>query len=128
MTTAHRLLAMASAGGLCLWSLGFQARSLADNADLQWIKGGGTPAAIQGTKGRQRLNCPLLVKPGDAALQPLSIPPDLVEAKNRLGCLSSSDAIYGPDGCPRQLCGPGRGVIPLPNGSTTPASPQLPPP
>lgn len=126
MTTARRLLAALSAGGLGLLAVGLPGRALAESADLQLIKGGGTPAAIQGIPSRQRLSCPLLVKPGDAELQPLSIAPDQVQAKNRLGCLSSSDAIYGPDGCPKQLCGAGRGVIPLPKGSPTPAAPQLP--
>jgi hypothetical protein len=128
MTTARRLLAIVGSGGLGLCVAGLQARALAESADLQLIKGGATPAAIQGMPSRQRLSCPLLVKPGEAGLQPLSIAPDQVTGKNRLGCLSSSDAIYGPDGCPNQLCGPGRGVIPLPPGSSSSAAPQLPAP
>jgi hypothetical protein len=60
-------------------------------------------------------------------LQPLRIPAAQVDAKNKLGCLSSADAIYGPDGCPSKLCGAGKGVIPLPAG-VTPATPQLPQP
>lgn len=128
MTTARRLMATLGAGGLCCCAIALPARALAESADLQLIKGGATPAAIQGGLSRQQLSCPLLVKPSEAGLQPLRIAPNQVEAKNRLGCLSSSDAIYGPDGCPKQLCGGGRGVIPLPEGSPSPTAPRLPAP
>ena len=107
MTTTRRLLAALSVLGLALSS------ARAENKDLQLIKGGATPAAIHGMPSTQRLSCPLLVKPTEAALQPLSIDPAQVDAKNRLGCLSNNDAIYGADGCPQKLCGASRGVIPL---------------
>jgi len=93
---------------------------------LNLIKGGGTPAAIDGIKTLTNA-CPLLVKPEDAALQPLPIDPAQVAGKNALGCLSAADAVYGPDGCPSKLCGAGRGVIPLP-ADVSPSSPQLPEP
>lgn len=61
--------------------------------------------------------CPLIVPVRLAALQPLHIPPVQVPLKNRFGCLSPADAIYGPDGCPRRLCGTSKGFqIPLPPG------------
>ncbi|MEB3166124.1 MAG: hypothetical protein VKO65_05570 [Cyanobacteriota bacterium] len=49
--------------------------------------------------------CRLVVPADLPALQPLRILPSQVAAKNRRGCLSPADAIYGPDGCPRRLCG-----------------------
>ena len=57
--------------------------------------------------------CRLVVPPGQSVLQPLKIRPDQVPLKNRLGCLSPADALYGPDGCPLRLCGPTKGVFPL---------------
>jgi hypothetical protein len=57
--------------------------------------------------------CPLIVPKNAAALQPVRIQPKEVRLKNQLGCLSQEDAIYGPDGCPRQLCTKATG-IPLP--------------
>lgn len=88
--------------------------------------GTGTPPAIQ--PGTLPTNpCPLIVAPADAAMQPLRIPAADVAKKNRAGCLSPSDAIYGSDGCPLRLCSPAAGVIPLPAGPT-PTSPQLPAP
>ena len=58
-------------------------------------------------------SCPLVVPQRDSELQPRRITPGEVAAKNAGGCLSPSDAIYGPDGCPKKLCGPNAGVIPL---------------
>ena len=77
---------------------------------------GPTPWAI--TAPRPQIPpCPLIVPAKDFALQPLHIPPSQVRFKNSLGCLSAADAIYGPDGCPRRLCGSDRGVrLPLPPG------------
>ena len=64
---------------------------------------------------RMRPPCPLIVPTGDAALQPLRIPPAQVRAKNAMGCLSPADAAaYGPDGCPIRLCGQDSGTMPLP--------------
>ncbi len=77
---------------------------------------GPTPWAI--TAPRPQIPpCPLIVPAKDFALQPLHIPPSQVRFKNSLGCLSAADAIYGPDGCPRRLCGSDRGErLPLPPG------------
>lgn len=58
--------------------------------------------------------CPLVVPPELPALQPLRIDPAQVAAKNRRGCLSPADAIYGPDGCPLRLCSGGSGAFALP--------------
>lgn len=59
-------------------------------------------------------SCPLVVAQKNSDLQPRRIPPSQVAGKNAGGCLSPSDAIYGPDGCPLKLCGANAGVIPLP--------------
>ena len=56
--------------------------------------------------------CPLIVPPELPALQPVRIQPSQVAAKNRMGCLSPADAIYGPDGCPLKLCAPTSGSFP----------------
>jgi len=75
-----------------------------------------TPKAIAAPRP-QIPPCPLIVPAKDFALQPLHIPPSQVRFKNSLGCLSAADAIYGPDGCPRRLCGTDRGVrLTLPTG------------
>ncbi|NQV11316.1 MAG: hypothetical protein HQ527_09160 [Cyanobacteria bacterium] len=50
--------------------------------------------------------CPLLVPRQEAVFQPKRLPTAQVARKNAGGCLSPSDAIYGTDGCPRQLCPP----------------------
>jgi hypothetical protein len=71
----------------------------------------GNPALAQSRPGN---GCPLIVPASQAELQPLRIRPDQVAGKNARGCLSPADAIYGPDGCPRQLCGGSAGVIQLP--------------
>lgn len=74
------------------------------------------PMAISGPRP-QIPPCPLIVPAPYFALQPLHIPPSQVPLKNRFGCLSAADAIYGPDGCPRRLCGAGQGdKISLPPG------------
>ena len=59
-------------------------------------------------------SCPLVVSARNSDLQPRRIQPSEVAGKNAGGCLSPSDAIYGPDGCPLKLCGANAGVIPLP--------------
>ena len=56
--------------------------------------------------------CPLIVSPELPALQPIRILPSQVAAKNRMGCLSAADAIYGPDGCPLRLCPASSGAFP----------------
>ena len=75
------------------------------------------PLAIDGAAALVPSPCKLVVPPGQSVLQPLKIRPDQVPLKNRLGCLSPADALYGPDGCPRRLCGSDRGVrLTLPPG------------
>ncbi len=71
------------------------------------------PLAIDGEAALVPSPCRLVVPPGQSVLQPLKIRPEQVPLKNRLGCLSPADAIYGPDGCPVRLCGPTKGVFPL---------------
>lgn len=95
-----------------------------------WAQLGPTPDAINGQQRSLGARCPLIVKPSATAFQPLRIKPSEVAAKNKSGCLSAGDAIYGPDGCPLRLCGGEQGVIPLPQrDSTLPqGSPQLPAP
>ncbi|MEB3307836.1 MAG: hypothetical protein VKK98_06760 [Cyanobacteriota bacterium] len=67
-------------------------------------------------RAQQRLSnqCPLIVPPEKASFQPRRIQPSQVQAKNAMGCLSPSDALYGPDGCPTRLCGPGSSTFLLP--------------
>ena len=67
-------------------------------------------------QAQQRMagQCPLIVPAHQQALQPMRLDPALVAAKNRMGCLSPDDAIYGPDGCPLRRCGNGAGVFQLP--------------
>ena len=58
--------------------------------------------------------CPVLASPGKpnpTLLQPMRIKPQQVKAKNAMGCLSPSDAIYGPDGCPLRFCGANSGTF-----------------
>jgi len=50
-------------------------------------------------------SCPRLNQQDPAAIQPLRLDPAQVALKNRIGCLSMQDAIYGRDGCPLRLCG-----------------------
>ncbi len=71
------------------------------------------PLAIDGAAALVPSPCRLVVPPGQSVLQPLKIRPDQVPLKNRLGCLSPADAVYGPGGCPVRLCGPTKGVFPL---------------
>jgi hypothetical protein len=71
------------------------------------------PLAIDGAAALVPSPCRLVVSPGQSVLQPLKIRPDQVPLKNRLGCLSPADAVYGVDGCPMRLCGPTKGVFPL---------------
>lgn len=58
--------------------------------------------------------CPLIVPPSSLDSQPLRISPNQVPLKNRMGCLSEADAVYGPDGCPLRLCDKSRNPIALP--------------
>lgn len=59
--------------------------------------------------------CPLIVPRSSLDAQPLRISPSQVALKNRMGCLSEADAVYGPDGCPLRLCGKKQNPIALPS-------------
>ena len=91
--------------------------SAAPTPDARDIVGGPTPAALIARQRQSLRSCPLIVSAGNSAVQPLALPPAEVAAKNKAGCLSSADAIYGPDGCPLKLCGETSGSIPLPGYS-----------
>lgn len=113
-TPASRRVVAAWTGGLLL--------ALAPGAAKAQL--GPTPEAINGQPRNFGASCPLIVPATQAVFQPLRIQPSAVAAKNRAGCLSSSDAIYGPDGCPLRFCTSGQGVIPLPPlGSPQPPAP-----
>ena len=71
------------------------------------------PVAIDGPAALVPSPCKLVVPKSEAVVQPMKIRPADVPLKNRLGCLSPADAVYGPDGCPVRLCGPTKGVFPL---------------
>jgi hypothetical protein len=72
-------------------------------------------AVLASDNPAQLVPCPRInVPPGQSLLQPTRLSPDEVKAKNRLGCLSPADAIYGPDGCPVRFCGADSGLIQLP--------------
>ncbi|MEB3261095.1 MAG: hypothetical protein VKP63_10770 [Cyanobacteriota bacterium] len=71
------------------------------------------PLAIDGEAALVPAACKLVVPTAQSVLQPLKIRPDQVPLKNRLGCLSPADALYGPDGCPLKLCGPNKGAFSL---------------
>lgn len=69
--------------------------------------------------------CPRIASPaGQSYLQPARLPASQVAAKNKLGCLSPADAIYGPDGCPLRYCGASSGTFQIP--AATPSSPAAP--
>lgn len=87
-----------------------------DDPALQLIRGGGTPAVFNSGNNRPQpgSSCPAIVNVAAGEIQPLQITPAQVAAKNKLGCLSPNDAIYGANGCPLRLCGPQQGVMPLP--------------
>lgn len=72
------------------------------------------PLAINGAVPLVPSPCRLVVPADQAVLQPMKIRPEQVPLKNRLGCLSPADAIYGADGCPVRLCGRGEGAFQLP--------------
>ena len=91
------------------------AQGQAADPDLQLIKSGGTPAVFgPGKVVLPASSCPAIVNVGTGEIQPMRLPPSEVAAKNKPGCLSPNDAIYGADGCPLQLCGGNRGTVPLP--------------
>lgn len=76
----------------------------------------GVPASVQASDNPAQLApCPRISSPpSQGLLQPTRLTPDEVKAKNRLGCLSPADAVYGPDGCPVRFCGAASGLIQLP--------------
>lgn len=55
-------------------------------------------------------SCPALLPSYEHFLEPMPLRPQDVPAKNAKGCLSPSDAIYGPDGCPKKLCPQPKGL------------------
>jgi len=83
---------------------------------LQLIRGGGTPAVFSREQEpwRPASTCPVLVNRAAGEVQPLRIRPSDVALKNKVGCLSPNDAVYGADGCPLKLCNADSGVMPLP--------------
>ena len=97
---------------------------------MKLIKGGGTPAVFGGkNQVLPSSSCPAVVNLAAGQIQPLRIAPADVAAKNKLGCLSPNDAVYGPNGCPLRLCGATQGAVPLPDATGTASrSPQLPEP
>jgi hypothetical protein len=89
---------------------------------LAVVAGTSAPAQADDAIGTLKPPCPRIASPaGQSYLQPTRLQPSQVQAKNRLGCLSPADALYGADGCPLRFCGGAAGAFPLPA-----ASPQLP--
>ena len=87
------------------------------------IAGVGLLGSLQGqvqAQGLPKPSCPLVVPASQKLLQPRSIQPNQVQAKNAMGCLSPADAVYGADGCPLRICGAEAGVIELPDYNGTP--------
>jgi len=127
MASASRHLG-AAALPLLLLSSSALAQPTTNDPALQLIRGGGTPAVFKpGQPILPASSCPAIVGSGD--VQPMRLPPSEVAAKNKLGCLSPNDAIYGSDGCPTRLCGQSSGAVPLPiTGGSTGNQPQLPEP
>jgi hypothetical protein len=113
---------------LLLLSSSVNAQPTGNDPALRLIRGGGTPAVFKpGQPILPASSCPAIVKPGD--IQPMRLLPSEVAAKNKLGCLSPNDAIYGKDGCPTRLCGQSSGAVPLPSaGGSAGNQPQLPEP
>jgi hypothetical protein len=69
------------------------------------------PAAVLASDNpAQLVPCPRISSlPAQGLLQPTRLTPDEVKAKNRLGCLSPADAVYGADGCPVRSAVPTQG-------------------
>ncbi len=78
--------------------------------------------AAGAAQAQQRLatQCPLIVPAESTVIQPRRILPSQVASKNTMGCLSPSDAIYGPDGCPVKMCGQQAGAFALPGYTPKP--------
>ncbi|MBV2350565.1 hypothetical protein KUL97_02460 [Synechococcus sp. HK05] len=114
---------------LLLLSGSAMAQAQASDPALKLIRGGGTPAVFKpGQPVLPASSCPAIVNVSAGDIQPMRLPPDEVAAKNKLGCLSPNDAIYGPDGCPTRLCGQAQGAVPLPAGDGLSQRRQLPEP
>lgn len=115
---------------LLLLSNSALAQSTSNDPALKLIRGGGTPAVFK--SGQPYLppnSCPAIVDVNAGGIQPMRLPTTEVAAKNKLGCLSPNDAIYGADGCPLRLCGQNQGAVPLPAGAgRSGSSLQLPEP
>ena len=114
---------------LLLLSGSAMAQVQASDPALKLIRGGGTPAVFKpGQPVLPASSCPAIVNVSAGDIQPMRLPPDEVAAKNKLGCLSPNDAIYGPDGRPTRLCGQAQGAVPLPAGDGLSQRRQLPEP
>lgn len=115
---------------LMLLSSSALAQSASNDPALQLIRGGGTPAVFKSGQPYLAPNsCPAIVNVNAGDIQPMRLPTTEVAAKNKLGCLSPNDAIYGADGCPQRLCGQHQGAVPLPAGvGLSGSSLQLPEP
>ena len=113
---------------LLLLGSSVKAQPAVNDPALQLIRGGGTPAVFKpGQPILPASSCPGIVGVGN--VQPMRLAPSEVAAKNKLGCLSPNDAIYGKDGCPTRLCGQSSGAVPLPlAGGSAGQQPQLPEP
>lgn len=83
-------------------------------ASAQELTSPNQPLAISGPEALVPSPCRLVVPADQAVLQPMRIRPEQVPLKNRLGCLSPADALYGADGCPIRLCGKNEGAFQLP--------------
>jgi hypothetical protein len=83
-------------------------------ASAQELSSPNQPLAISGPEALVPSPCRLVVPADQAVLQPMRIRPEQVPLKNRLGCLSPADALYGADGCPIRLCGKNEGAFQLP--------------
>jgi len=96
------------------WAFDPAAPSLSGKPPAVLLPGGGVPfnpnspnqpLAIRSAAPPLTSPCPRIVPAQNFVLQPLQLPPSQVPRKNSVGCLSAADAVYGPDGCPRRLCG-----------------------
>jgi len=84
------------------------------------------PQAIPSPLGLPPSPCPRIGT--RTTIQPLRIQPRQVAAKNRMGCLSAEDAVYGPDGCPIRFCGTQTPRLALPGQPAAQPPAAQPPP
>jgi hypothetical protein len=128
MASAFRQLSQLAIS-LLLFSSSALAQPQTEDPALKLIRGGGTPGVFKpGHPVLSANSCPAIVNVAAGEIQPMRLPPAEVAAKNKLGCLSPNDAIYGADGCPTRLCGQTKGAVPLPAGDGLSQRPQLPEP